>query len=211
MSINTATFDELWLGYCQVMADSVGLPPFTAPNPTNPTAVLLPQWLPPMQPLVAGATGPTGTALTSGTEPQLTMFRSVVREQTPVAIAGPGTATGDTSYTATQVRRLSPAQMLKLRAAIAAVNAMDLRDGDDDVTSRRIVLTDATGAPEYDVEVFGSEIQPFIGGVYVHVDVQPSKNFVAIQLLNPYAKPITVPTPTALAAGRSVTSTGTRW
>ena len=187
-SINTGSFGQLWLGFAQVMTDSVGIPPFSTPATTN-----LPQWLPPMQTNTLGG----ATPITAGMEPQMPIWRSVVRPMTAAAGALPtGIVTDDTTTTvgATPIKRLSPAQMLKLRAALAAVNAMDLRDADADVTSRRIILNASNGTPEYEVEVFGTEVQPFIGGVYAHVDPTDPihNNFVAIQLLNPYDVPITV-------------------
>ncbi len=186
VSINTGDFGQLWLGFCQVMADSVGIPPFSVPATTN-----LPQWLPPMQP------DTTVPLLAAGSEPQMPIWRSVIRPMDG-AVAGPVAATvvDDTTVTvgANPITRLSPAQMLKLRAALAAVNAMGLRGAAADVTSRRIMLNKADGTPAYDVEVFGGQVQPFIGAVYAHVDPTDPvhNNFVAIQLLNPYDVAITV-------------------
>jgi hypothetical protein len=179
VSANTASFEELWLGFCQVMCDSIGLDPSIAGAPGTvgvgaaPQTTTVKQWQPPMQYVTST------TTLPAGTEMQLPMFRSVTRDPT-----------GGTTY------RLTASQMLKIRAAIAAVNTIDLRDSDDDVTSRRIILMDETAATpvaKYDVEVFGTEAQPFIGAVYAHIDTNtPANNFLAIQLLNPYDHPITL-------------------
>ena len=193
VSANTAPFEQLWLAFCQVMCDSIGSDPSiagalgtpgfgVAPQPTT-----VKQWQPPMQYVAAT------TTLATGTELQLPMFRSVTRDPTG------GTA-----------NRLTASQMLKVRAAIAAVNTVDLRDSDDDVTSRRIILMDETVSPpvaKYDVEVFGTEAQPFIGAVYAHIDTAtPSNNFLAIQFLNPYDHPITVDPAAGWALGQVVRS-----
>ncbi len=174
--VNTAPFEQLYLAYAQVMTDSVGSDAAIAGGPT-PQATVVPQWQPPMQP-VATVADPLGKAAYPYPEQQMPMFRSVVRDPSG------GTA-----------RRLTSSQMLKLRAALAAVNTIDLRDGDDDVTSRRVILTDASNppVPAFDVEVFGGEAQPFIGAVYAHVDTTaPASNFITIQFVNPYDHPITV-------------------
>ena len=50
---------------------------------------------------------------------------------------------------------------------------MDLRDADDgsyQVTSRSIVLTDLAGNPQYNVDVFGTEKQPYITEALVNYD-----------------------------------------
>jgi len=57
------------------------------------------------------------------------------------------------------------------------------------------VLQDTAGNPVYDVEVFGTDIQPYIGQVYAYVKDAggaSSANFIAIQLINPYPVPIPV-------------------
>jgi hypothetical protein len=85
---------------------------------------------------------------------------------------------------------LSDTQVAQLRAAIAAVNAMDLRDQDDDVTSRKVVLVDdptnpaASQRPAVNVTVYGQEKQLFITKVYIHVDA--GVTYVAVELYNPY-------------------------
>src|SRR5205823_2583424 len=92
---------------------------------------------------------------------------------------------------------LTPQQMLFLRSALAAVNTLDLRDSDDDVTSRTFVLTDydssnaaRPGRPKYLVTVFGAERQPFMTEVYARNDPDPANAYVAIELFNPYPVPI---------------------
>ena len=170
-SINTAPFEQLWLGFCQVMTDSIGHDATVAGGPTVDFASGM-QWQPPMRP-VSSVT----PIIAAPTELQMPMFSSVIRN-----VATPPTV------------RLTSSQMLKVRAALATVNAIDLRDPDNDVTSHRIILTnpDNSNLPAFDVEVFGTEAQPFIGSVYVHVDPAPANNFIAIQLVNPYDHPITI-------------------
>jgi hypothetical protein len=169
-SVNTATFAQLWLGFCQVMCDSVSinnipaLDTFSstvAPSTATPVA----QWQPPMLPV----------ANTNNHEQQMGQFRSVIRDSRK---DGAGRLV------------LTSAQMLKLRAALAAVNTIDLRDGDDDVTSRDITLADDGGNPQYDVEVYGTEIQPYISEVIVQTDGKVGDNYVAIEICNPYPKQI---------------------
>ena len=167
-SINTATFEELWLAFAQVMTDSKG--------PDNPLVVVVgatgtavTHWQPPMQATYAQAAN--GAPL----QPQMPMFRSVLRDSR---------TTGATI--------LSGAQMLKLRAALAAINAIDLRDSDDDVSSKHIVLDDSYGNPQYDVEVYGTEAQPYITEVVIQTkqQAQDYDTYAAIELCNPYNKPM---------------------
>ena len=93
---------------------------------------------------------------------------------------------------------LSPEMVMYLRAAISAVNALDLRDADENVTVRTISLNMAEGAnPSVSVPVlatvYGTERQPFITEVYVQTDTVTvnggganPNGYVAIELHNPY-------------------------
>jgi hypothetical protein len=107
------------------------------------------QWLPPQQPnLIGNAAG------------QMPQFRNVWRTS-----AAPGATA------------LSMSQMLKIRAAIAAINAIDLRGGANDntavISSRRITLTNpgaTSPTPQYNVEVFGMRPQPFISEMVVQIE-----------------------------------------
>src|SRR5258706_4434426 len=81
-----------------------------------------------------------------------------------------------------------------------------MRDNDDDVPSRNILLymadeESAIGQPilrPVDVTVFGSERQPFITEVYTNDDTLTDfgglgpnpRGYFAIELFNPYDKPI---------------------
>jgi hypothetical protein len=111
---------------------------------------------------------PTGPA---GGGPGMRMFRSSMRDgKTPPL-------------------ELNAWQMMQLRSAIAAVNAMDLRDSDSDVTSRDIVLTrspiDSTIILE--ATVFGTERNPYITEVMVDTG---TPGFIGIELYNPSPIPV---------------------
>lgn len=89
----------------------------------------------------------------------------------------------------------APEQQLLLRAALAAVNAIDLRDSDADVTSRHIKLQALVDGTSHDVEVtvFGTEAQPYVTEVYADTDTDglgfdgPNPmGYVAVELHNPY-------------------------
>ncbi|MEA2711024.1 MAG: hypothetical protein QOF78_3625 [Phycisphaerales bacterium] len=98
--------------------------------------------------------------------------------------------------------RFNSAQMALLRSAIAAVNAEDMRDRDNDVTARRIVLQAAIENVNQavDVVVYGNEPQPFITEVFAETDTIHDRDatggatgggsnpygYVAIELYNPY-------------------------
>jgi hypothetical protein len=98
--------------------------------------------------------------------------------------------------------------MLQLRSALAAVNAMDLRDSDNDVTSRTIRLTtDSTSggaAGLYDVTVYGSERQPYITEVLVDTGAGAGQGYIAIELYNPYPYPIVVDNWRLVAVDRDI-------
>lgn len=83
---------------------------------------------------------------------------------------------------------LTGPQMLQLRAALAAVNTMDLRDADKDVTSRTITITAGNAAPQFKVNIYGSEMQPYLTEVFVHGHVDPNKPLVyrAVEIHNPH-------------------------
>jgi len=85
---------------------------------------------------------------------------------------------------------LTTLQVLYLRAAIAAVNTMDLRDSDDDVTSRTIQIPGTT--PTMYATIYGIEKQPYITQAYGQNNTDPSKDWAAIELHNPYPTPLTL-------------------
>lgn len=98
--------------------------------------------------------------------------------------------------------RLPPDQVALLRAALAAVNAIDLRKHDDQITAQDIHLVATVGGSPQPVtaRVYGNQRQPFIFEVYAENDsTTPSDNdaaainpngYVAVVLYNPYSAPI---------------------
>jgi hypothetical protein len=187
-SINTATFDQLWLGFAQAMTDSI------TPIGANNT---IPLWQPPMM---------TPSQGVNYSEKQLQQFRSVIRDNRslPVSNFTPPNTGNPKTMTASPRLQLTPTQMLQLRAALAAINTLDMRTAPADMTTRQvrshqITLADNQGNPAYTVEVYATDVQPYIGQVYVQSKDDPngapgngSENFIAIQLLNPYPVPINV-------------------
>jgi hypothetical protein len=164
-SANTATFEQLYLAYCHVMTDSQTLATVTSVS----------QWLPPMR-------GSAGSP-----EPQMSMFRSVIRDNRSWPVTPASTARV----------QLTPMQMMQLRAAIAAVNTLQLRNnpavaGPRYTVSRHITLCDTLGRPAYDAEIFGTDTQPYILGMYAHVSRDKLSRFLAVQLVNPFPVPIEV-------------------
>jgi hypothetical protein len=180
-SINTATFRELYRAYWNVMSGEGGNDtPF---GQLNPPTGQTPNYAVPHDPYSV-----------PNTQHQ---FRSSLRDTHKAA-------TGFGSFT----YRFPPFQQLLLRAALASVNTIDMRDNDDDVTSRRIILricddTTQEGRPnatrDVEVEVYGFEKQPFITEVYAHTDnatkltsgpgatgEQNPKGYVAVELYNPF-------------------------
>jgi len=97
----------------------------------------------------------------------------------------------------------------QLRAAIAAVNTIDLRDQDEDVTSRSIVLTDVDGNEIYRTSVYGSERQPYLTESIVHIPEDESKHYVAIELFNPSPLPLKLDAFRLYYRGRDPTTDGT--
>jgi hypothetical protein len=117
--------------------------------------------------------------------------------------------------------RLMTDHTMRLRAALAAVNAIDMRDSDDDVTGKELNLgvtlnrgndpineleTGISWATDRHViarvKVFGHERQPFVTEVYAENDNltngpapanAPNPNgYVAIELYNPYPVAINI-------------------
>ncbi len=168
-SVNTADFNTLWTAFWNVMVNQ-------AEDELNAS---------PFGDAIAGGGGvPNDGAQTylhgrTGTEHPQRMFRSPIR---------------DAATSASDRKFLSPAQVIMLRAALAAVNAIDLRDADDTVTARAVVLPGDTIQPTpYRVVVYGSEKQPFITEVNIHGDVVTNlgsgvnpRGYIAIELHNPH-------------------------
>ena len=142
-SINTASFQQLYAAYWEVMCEQANVPPFNTPANAR-------------------------------------MFRSPIRAQsTPPP---PGTPAP-----------MLPLHTLYLRAALAAINTMGLRDSSDpstasgnDVISRTITIP---GTP-YQANVYSVKRQPYITEVYARNDMDPANDWMALELYNPYPQPI---------------------
>lgn len=158
--------------------------------------------------VMSDKTNPNGSGVPAGTETH--QFYSPLRNpyeqdvvsanttSRPVPPAG-GKPAGQTF--------LLPSEVIKLRAALAAVNTIDMRDPDYNVTSERILLTGTVnGTPQLvEATVYGNEAQPYITRVYFEDDnatagqtstgkggggpgtPQPNpQGYVGIELYNPY-------------------------
>ncbi|HWP41346.1 MAG TPA: hypothetical protein VNL70_10510, partial [Tepidisphaeraceae bacterium] len=181
-NINTAPFGELWRAFWEVMVDQSTHEgtPFGTSIATSPAAQRENQ---PLE-VYFGNQFVLGTNAPTSPDPQhpQRMFRSSIRDMQPTPTV------------------LFPAhQQLLLRAALAAVNAEDLRDSDLYTVTRRSIhlqMLRGTGATNAKVYVFGTERQPFITEVYACTDpdaVVPGGNpYVAIELYNPYDQPIDI-------------------
>jgi hypothetical protein len=97
------------------------------------------------------------------------MFRNPLRTNSqvvPAPVAGPGGGPAPATCA------LTPIQVMQLRSALAAINTMDLRDGDFDVNSRVVTLSDAnnpnTNMKQVLATVYGNEPQPYITEVYAN-------------------------------------------
>jgi hypothetical protein len=138
------------------------------------------------------------------------MFRSPIRAAQdenfvtkPPIVAGAAPSAPPASPPS-DVVSLPPFEVLLLRAALAAVNTIDLRDADHEVTSRLITLKGKTARgveKPLDVTVFGNEPQPFITEVFVHTNTQDNggpggqrnpRGYVAVELHNPFDAPLSL-------------------
>jgi hypothetical protein len=93
----------------------------------------------------------------------------------------------------TAVTALTRSQVIQLRSALAAVNTIDMRDGDTDITSRTIKLVDKAGANPVYANVYGAERQPYFSALLV--DYEPSSPtprtpYVVVELYNPHPVPV---------------------
>jgi hypothetical protein len=189
-SINAASFKQLWLAYFNVMAEtSTAVTEESTDTPIDEVASAAI-----LDPFVGSQFQPAAPFAPVDDLHFGLMFRSSIRDHRADQTVPPG----DPRYpNANAVVRLKPFEQMRLRAALAAVNAEDLRDSDDIVTRRRIKLRvnkDNNGAVTLlsDVVVFGTERQPYITEVYANTDpVTPGTGgpnpggYVAIELHNP--------------------------
>lgn len=119
-------------------------------------------------------TSSNGVFVPAGTDTK--QFYSPLRNPYEVEAATLGTSrpappVPPTNPTANTV--IPPSEVIKLRAALAAVNAIDLRDQDYNVTSERLILSatlnNVAGQP-VEATVYGNEAQPYITRVYCEND-----------------------------------------
>lgn len=232
-SVNRSNFDDLWRAYWSVMAadwpesaSSIGgaETPFSEiyrylvldnPPPATPEYG---SWH--NNPFIGMAFNSDSTnaaaqhrnlgATQPGQNPNR-MFRSVLRP------------TFDTSSNPwnNSTPRMGPDQVMFLRSAIAAVNTMDLRDDNDDITvetvgipaSRTQLGLPGDNTPPLEARIYGIERQPYVTEVYadnnwsrrdaiprtpqpgdpvIAPDARNDNGYVAIELHNPYPFPIDI-------------------
>lgn len=188
-NVNTATFPELFRAFWCVMAG----------NPSNATPF--------------GTTGvdsyniydntpPTTISPTTG-NPQC-MFRSPLRDPVPGGSGSANVSLLDVPTTAAGKTTVTNQNVMLLRAAIAAVNALGLRDNTQNIISRTIDLAsnsqvDNNGSAAQvpvELQVFSNAPNPVISEVYVDTDATDPQNggtpYVAVELYNPYSVPLTL-------------------
>jgi len=180
-SINTAGFPDLWRAFFQVMCDR------KMPNAATPVdgevsgMITANTYFDPYHGMKRGAS----------VENYLRMYRSVIRDPRSVA--------------ANNRTHLTPLQVAALRSALAAVNTMALMDQTtDNVPTRRITLYDIPDfenpVPAFEATVFGVKPQPYITEVYANSDTHKyvddthcnKVGYIAIELYNPYGRPISL-------------------
>jgi hypothetical protein len=124
------------------------------------------------------------------------MFRASLRTVDPTT-AGVNwnptlTATGNTNTTGAGFPEM------QLRAAIAAINTLQLRNPNSASPtaaplSATINFTNASGAPAFSAIVYGSAPQPYITEVYANTfGGNAAQDYVAVELYNPYPFAITL-------------------
>jgi hypothetical protein len=146
--INTATFGQLWLAYWNVMTDDAGNVPSSDQSTIDRSPIRNPQETVTAPPggTVAGALTPSGGDDTQN-------IQNAINSSNPGATItfGPGTFHVSSTLTFLNNRTyegtggglppsLTPPEVLKLRAAAAAVNALTLRAGGADVVSHLVYL-----------------------------------------------------------------------
>ena len=203
-----AAFAKLWRAFWHVMAENVTPAGFETPMEADPFYVAPPaldpyrgnEFIPQFESATLGgsegtftpgdADGTGGSSAENAPQNVDRQFRSPIRD--------PGTGTP-----VTYASSLDPDQTLLLRAGLAAVNLIDLRDADDEVSVRRIQLS-ATGPT---ASTFGQERQPYLSEFYANTDnlyvpapttppapaapaVANPGAYVALEFYNPYDIPI---------------------
>lgn len=193
-NINTATFRELFRNFCCVMMGNTSSGQNISPYPLAPV--------------------PQNIYKTDPKDNPECMFRSPLRDCTS-NVGSPSVSQLDPVVTVQGTNYISGVNTMQLRAVLAAVNAMGLRSGSQNVISRTIVLQGAmiSSAPAQkpvpqmvQVRVYSSEPQPLISEVYANTyagddgnvndpnsdGLANLKGYVAIELYNPYAVPLTL-------------------
>jgi hypothetical protein len=166
-NINTAKFEELWRAFWCVMAANDGESPFTNAQGGGPD-------------------NGEGTAFDQNTfapDPASTnpqrMFRSIIRD-----------AKGTLS-----TAKPNGKDMVQLRAAAAAVQAMQMRQLPDPTKGKKpYARTDIRTENGYQLKMFGTTPQPFITEVFVWYDALSTDSsgqynvapYIAIELYNPF-------------------------
>jgi hypothetical protein len=183
-NVNTATFPALFRAFWSVMAG----------NPSNATPF--------------GATGPAAGASgiydNTPTDPQF-MFRSPLRD--PGTTGAPATSSQLDVAPAAGAKATNTNAML-LRAALAAINTLGLRDNSQNVISRTITLINPsqidTGPTPVqnpvELQVFSSAPQPVISEIYASTftgsdsgtSTSNPQGYVAVELYNPYPVTLTL-------------------
>jgi hypothetical protein len=179
-NVNTATFRELYRAFWSVMS---GNPANSCPFGQTPANAASYQ--------TAGTYDhPYETTNPTAINIPWHMFRSVVRDPTaPIAAAVGGPYNMPTNF-------MDPTNVMALRAALAAVNTLGLRDQTQNIISRTIWLTTYIGNVPTAVEarVYSAVSEPIITEVYADNDeTAPNvnlKGYVAIELYNPYNYPL---------------------
>jgi len=197
VSINTATFGQLWRAFWAVMAEDWS-------GPRTPFSDYF-QYRIQHDPPGTYDDPYFGMRFTAGTFAPIIathparMLRSPLRAVRPGA-GSRGSVAEPPFDSATP--RLAPDQVLLLRSALSAVNALDLRRNDDRVTAQDIPLNAIVGGASLPVtaRVYGTKRQPFLSEIYAHTDTTtPSpldasatnpNGYVAIAFHNPCAVPI---------------------
>lgn len=197
ISINTATKEDLWRGFYEVMCFNDLYPDFGRDDAT------------------AKAISDTSNGITdpfygvkfaqAGSDTAASGYKAKTFDNVPEIHAGRMFRT-PIRHTA---NKLSARQVMALRSAIAAANAEAMRDGKTATgpMAFNVTLTDSSGpaAGNLQATIYSNARQPFITEVFAHTDVNkvtPSadpkdarlpfkdkvnkKGFVAIELHNPY-------------------------
>jgi len=201
IAINTASFDELVTGFVLMMTKQGTTGKFDT-TPFNRTLKYISN---------VDGTGPLTVdpyldpylaAKAPFTHPDR-MFRSPVRslgnnDAMPPTPERTNPAFHWKWYDSTKPVVIDPNQMVYLRAMMAAVNVLDMRDPDDDVTSIRVPIRLRNYKPQHDKKGFcfiinGIEKQPYITEIYGNGDTSVNAaGYLAIELHNPYNTPISL-------------------